>query len=497
METSLIISSAGCGKTTYLIEQMNQELASGIDPKKIAFISFTRSAIRVATQKAKKKFPNLKDEDFQYFKTLHALCFKMLNMTQNRMLDGKMISKFESHMGNIGMDLSVEYDEINALSRKNAPLYLYQVSRHKMCDIEEIYSKDYYDVSLNDVRYAISNYQNFKKAFRVLDFHDLLLNVLHDDKIEPLDVDVVFLDESQDLSALMYAVFYKIFKNAKRIYISGDDFQNLYSWSGADVKNFLNIKYDKKIILETSYRLPSNILDLSKRIVERVPKENRFEKPIRTNKPAGKIEKIFDILDIKDYIIETLLKGESWLILIRNIYLYQRFNDTLYDAGIPFLRFNTLSYKYEDLEAILNYEDYRKGYIPLTDKVKDKLLNYMPLIDLSKTWYEAFTYLGIDDANYYRDIMNSGFHFRSYVKGEREPDKKIKKPQIEITTIHRAKGREADHVLVLPDMSNLTYKMSEIYKDEEHKCFYVASTRSRKSLFLMEPVSQLYYDLNF
>jgi superfamily I DNA/RNA helicase len=107
-------------------------------------------------------------------------------------------------------------------------------------------------------------------------------------------------------------------------------------------------------------------------------------------------------------------------------------------------------------------------------------------IDLSKNWFEAFTYVPLEEANYIRDIRSNNFKVNSLVEH---------KPLIEITTIHRSKGREADHVIVLPDMSQLTHKMSEIHKDEEHKCFYVACSRSRKSLFLMEPTSQLYYDL--
>lgn len=493
-ETNLIIGSAGCAKTTYLIEKLKEEIQQ-TPIQKIAFISFTKAAVLVAISKAKQAFPDLKDKDFINFRTLHSFCFIVLNCTMNKMIDSKLRGKFEDVMGDLGQEAQIDFDEFTALTKRNLPLYLYHVAENRREDIETVYRKYDYDVSLSDINYIIDCYKSFKKHNNVYDYNDLLLEVIKRD-IQPLDIDVVFLDEAQDNSKLQYEVFFKLFAKAKKVYIAGDDLQNLYTWSGSDVKEFLNLKYTNKKVLDVSYRLPSTILEFSKKIAERIPEKNRFAKQMKTIKQGGKIEKIFSIESIKGIIIDTLKKGQSWLFLVRNIYLSNQFKDPLYDAGIPFLEFGNPSYNEDELRTIINYEDYRKGYIELTDILKSDFSLYMPEINIENSWYVAFRFLPLEVANYYRSIMNNGFSFRNYVKGKRDSNIYLRRPQIEISTIHRTKGREADHVVVLPDMSQLTHKMSELYKDEEHRVFYTACTRAKETLYLMEPLSQLYYDLN-
>ena len=58
---------------------------------------------------------------------------------------------------------------------------------------------------------------------------------------------------------------------------------------------------------------------------------------------------------------------------------------------------------------------------------------------------------------------------------------------IEINTIHATKGREADNVVVLPDMSGITYKGMLKDPDNEHRVFYVAATRARNELHIVQP----------
>jgi DNA helicase-2/ATP-dependent DNA helicase PcrA len=410
-------------------------------------------------------------------------------MSQNRMINKENRKKFEEVMGNVGLNVSANIEvDLDDFDRRSIPLHLHRVSQNRMESIENVYNKGIYDASLSDIKYVINNYEKFKSIYRIYDFQDLLVKVLEDKNIQPLDVDVLFLDEFQDSPLLQQEVINKLFKNVKKKYIAGDFLQTIYSWNGVDIDNFINLKYDNKIILDTSYRLPPNILDFSKKIVQRMPKKYQFDIPSKTVKPDGRIERIFDIDNIKEFIIESLHKKESIFILVRNRYLGQMFKDQLLEFGIPYTYFNHYSYTPYTLSTIVDYEDYRKGRIELTEKLESRFKEFMDCINKDKNWIESFCYLPFDEAEYYRRIKGNGFNIKKLLKD---------KPLIEIGTVHSIKGREADHVIVLPDMSNLTHKMSEFNNGEESRVFYVASTRSRKSLFLMEPVSQLYYDLNF
>ena len=60
-------------------------------------------------------------------------------------------------------------------------------------------------------------------------------------------------------------------------------------------------------------------------------------------------------------------------------------------------------------------------------------------------------------------------------------------PRIKLSTIHGAKGGEADNVIVLSDLSNKFMEEAHRNPDAMRRLFYVAVTRSKKNLFLVAP----------
>jgi superfamily I DNA/RNA helicase len=68
------------------------------------------------------------------------------------------------------------------------------------------------------------------------------------------------------------------------------------------------------------------------------------------------------------------------------------------------------------------------------------------------------------------------------------------KPQIKLSTIHAAKGGEADHVLLLTDLSAKSAQEYQSNPDDINRLLYVGLTRTRKSLHLVRPQ---YYDRAF
>jgi DNA helicase-2/ATP-dependent DNA helicase PcrA len=57
-------------------------------------------------------------------------------------------------------------------------------------------------------------------------------------------------------------------------------------------------------------------------------------------------------------------------------------------------------------------------------------------------------------------------------------------PSLEISTIHGAKGKEADRVYVCSALTDKLHRSIET-KDDEHRLFYVAVTRAREELFII------------
>ena len=136
------------------------------------------------------------------------------------------------------------------------------------------------------------------------------------------------------------------------------------------------------------------------------------------------------------------------VIQIKNIYSYLGDNVTRgYRTGKTMN--NDLTYNQEDCTA-------EHGL--LTDKV----------------WYEAFTKIDTNTENYIRSMLAN-------------KEKISQTPRITMSTIHGAKGGEADNVLILPDITKSAVDSNDMDPDELHRLFYVAVTRAKETLHILEP----------
>ena len=92
----------------------------------------------------------------------------------------------------------------------------------------------------------------------------------------------------------------------------------------------------------------------------------------------------------------------------------------------------------------------------------------------NEVWFKAFE--GLDPIT------------ETYIRNMRANGEKINKnPRIIMSTIHGAKGGEADKVLLMQDLTNAALETFSHDPDELHRLFYTGATRAKKELHVLDP----------
>ena len=133
----------------------------------------------------------------------------------------------------------------------------------------------------------------------------------------------------------------------KNICCVGDDDQSIYSWRGAEIKNFLEFdqvyKNSKVIRLEENYRSSQNILSVAVGIANN---QNRVGKTLKTTMEEGDLVKLNCFKNGKDEAtgisdeIEKKLKNKysfnNIAILVRAIFQTREFEERFLKIGLPY-----------------------------------------------------------------------------------------------------------------------------------------------------------------
>ena len=141
---------------------------------------------------------------------------------------------------------------------------------------------------------------------------------------------------------------YLLSEKHKNLCCVGDDDQSIYSWRGAEIKNFLEFdqvyKNSKVIRLEENYRSSQNILSVASNLIAN--NQNRVGKTLKTTMEEGDLVKLNcfkngkdEAIGISDEIEKKLKKKYSFnniAILVRAIFQTREFEERFLKIGIPY-----------------------------------------------------------------------------------------------------------------------------------------------------------------
>jgi len=324
--------------------------------------------------------------------------------------------------------------------------------------------------------------EEFKKQRGMLDFTDMLEQFIASGDAPELDLLVV--DEAQDLSHLQWQVVQKIAEKSNRVIVAGDDDQAIFQWAGADVQYFIDLQGDVNT-LGQSYRTPRTVQNAANDIINRVG--SRREKVWSPREDEGAVRYESKGINV------DMSKG-SWMVLARNAYMLDSMENHCQREGWMYEKAGRRSVSDRSLKAIRVWESLRNGG-ECTAAEARAVLAYIPHNKRSAPTSGVFT-LGSLQTNWgikTEDIWHEAFESmnlveRSYLVAALTRGEKVSaEPRIKLSTIHSAKGGEADNVVLFSDVSPQSYKNLQHAPDEEARVFYVGMTRAKENLHIVLP----------
>ena len=350
----LIVAGAGSGKTKVLTSRIAHIIKQKkAFPNQIIAVTFTNKAAKEMQNRVSKI---LKKEaiGLSWLGTFHSISAKLLRKHAPAV-------GLKSNYSIIDQDDQVRLVKNickaeNIDIKKISPKYILSIIdnwKNKGWYPEDVIlkKKDVFEKGFLKI-YKI--YQNKLMDLNACDFGDLILHCV---KIFEKNLDIrklysknfkyILVDEYQDTNLIQSKWLNYLAEYNENICCVGDDDQSIYSWRGAEIKNFL--KFDKiyentKIIrLEKNYRSTQNILSVASKLIEN--NQNRVGKKLYTNSDNGELVSLNCYNNGRDEAtgvgdrIEKLKKKYSLnniSILVRAIFQTREFEERFLKIGLPY-----------------------------------------------------------------------------------------------------------------------------------------------------------------
>jgi len=486
---TIVLGPPGTGKTTTLLNKVDDYLKE-TDPDRIGYFAFTQKAAYHARDEAIKKF-NLTEDDLPYFRTLHSLAFRKLGLKKDQVMQSRHYKDLGKKLG-FPVSYAEHQEDHGIFTSDSEYLKIIQLAQLRNITPEQQYERREHtqDLERDKLRIIYNELKRYKKEYNLIDFNDMILNFIKSD-LSP-KFDVIFIDEAQDLSLMQWDMTKTIWNKSEDTFIAGDDDQAIFKWAGADVDSFIALQ-DQMINLPLiqSHRIPIKVHQLAMGIINRI--KHRIDKTWQPKTNEGSLHRHFDIDSV------NMSSGE-WLVLARTKHMLKEIEDTLYRKGLYYETRHKRSYEKDIQEAATNWEHLRQGQL-LNYKQIEKIYGYMSSEHRDKTLMQGMTkgtFYGIDQLTkdfglktkkvWFEAFNDAGSRRIEYLRKMRANGEQLnKKPRIELSTIHAAKGGESQNVVLLTDLTKTTLDTYEKNPDDENRLFYVGATRTKENLHIIEP----------
>jgi len=389
----LIVAGAGSGKTRVLTSRIAHIIKEKkAFPNQILSVTFTNKAAK-EMQSRVSSILNSEAIGLSWLGTFHSICAKLLRkhapaagLTSNFTIidtdDQVRLIKNICKAENIDIKQLAPKYILSIIDRwKNKGFYPNEVIINK----NDIYEKT--------VLPLYKTYQQKLLDLNACDFGDLILHVV---KILERNLDIreiysnnfkyILVDEYQDTNYIQSRWLNLLSEKYKNLCCVGDDDQSIYSWRGAEIKNFLEFdqvyKGSKVIRLEENYRSSQNILSVASNLIAN--NQNRVGKTLKTTMEEGDLVKLNcfkngkdEAIGVSDEIEKKLKKRYSFnniAILVRAIFQTREFEERFLKIGLPYrILGGTKFYERAEIKDCVAY--LRLIHQPKDDLAFDRIVN--------------------------------------------------------------------------------------------------------------------------
>ena len=350
----LIVAGAGSGKTRVLTSRIAHIIAEKkAFPNQILAVTFTNKAAKEMQTRVSKILKS-SATGLSWLGTFHSICAKLLRKHAPAV-------NLKSNFTIIDTDDQIRLiknicKSENIDTKQLAPRYVIAIidkwkNKGQYPNEVVINNKDIYEKTILPV-YKI--YQQKLNDLNACDFGDLILHTVkileNNNDIRELyskNFKYILVDEYQDTNYIQSRWLNLLAQKNNNLCCVGDDDQSIYSWRGAEIKNFLEFdqiyKNTKVIRLEQNYRSTQNILLVASKLISN--NQNRVGKTLKTTMQKGELIKLNCFKNGKDEAIgisdeiEKLKKKYSLnniAVLVRAIFQTREFEERFLKIGLPY-----------------------------------------------------------------------------------------------------------------------------------------------------------------
>jgi DNA helicase-2/ATP-dependent DNA helicase PcrA len=385
MDPLLIVAGAGTGKTTTLTHRVAWLIHSGIDPRRILLLTFTRRAATEMLNRVSavlKRFEKQGDEgsgtksqasakavqSALWGGTFHAVGSRLLRQ-HGRIIglepDFSVLDRSDSEDM-----LDVVRGELDLATKdrrfplKQTCLSIYSRVVNSSAKLAHVLEDSFpwcveYE---NEFRELFKGYVDRKERSHSLDYDDLLLfwNALVGNESGARAIrkqfDCILVDEYQDTNLLQAKILKNMVPDGQGLTAVGDDAQSIYSFRAATVRNILDFPKQfenvKSIVLEENYRSTQPVLEASNRVIAEA--KERHRKELWTERKRGQRPQVVSCRDEEeqtDFVINEILKHrEKGVPLKQQAVLFRASHHSLSlevmlaEQNIPFHKYGGLKF---------------------------------------------------------------------------------------------------------------------------------------------------------